>query len=145
MNPEEMAQELKSCVEKIHNNLFGSISPVETYISVESLVGSTKQLNQRINQILDLYAQIETDEQKLIVKPALKYCQALLEEMSLLLRYEENQLTTNNERVQELEHLLLTWEEQMDTTFRFLAEREMRVFRDEEFKKRLSEHLSRLL
>lgn len=82
---------------------------------------------------------------KLAFKPTLKYAQDVLDHMTGLLRGDQEQLARDDDRVRALHQLLHLYRELVAIKYRFLAERELRVFHDADFKKRLAESLERKL
>ncbi|GAB4326410.1 MAG: hypothetical protein Kow0069_32870 [Promethearchaeota archaeon] len=113
-------------------------APVEK----DALKGLAASLTRTLRSALDEYASVPADR-KMEFKPALKHAQAVLDALSRALRFDEDALAPDDPRLAPLRYLLEERDVLVRTQFRFLAERELRVFGDEKFRGRLADLLER--
>ncbi|OLS14367.1 MAG: hypothetical protein RBG13Loki_2016 [Promethearchaeota archaeon CR_4] len=84
-------------------------------------------------------------ENKVQAKATLKYCQDILEYVSFFARFEEVLADPKHETIGNFRKMLANRRELIATKYRFLAERELIMFNDEDFRKRLSDSLERMM
>ncbi len=101
------------------------------------------EFNAEFKLLLADYAQL-TDN-KVREKSILKYCQDVLEFVSFFARFEEILSDPKHESRVNFQKLLKMREELIATRYRFIAERELLMFNDADFRKRLSDSLERMM
>jgi len=112
-------------------------------VEVASFFQIAGEFNAEFKVLLADYAQLTGN--KVHEKAILKYCQDVLEYVSYLARFEEILAEPQHEVILNFQKLLNFHQELIDTKYRFLAERELLMFNDEDFRKRLNDDLERML
>jgi hypothetical protein len=101
------------------------------------------EFNAEFKLLLADYAKLT--ENKVHEKATLKYCQDILEFVSFFARFEEILSDPKHETLISFLKLLNLRQELIATKYRFLAERELMMFNDADFRKRLSDSLERMM
>ncbi len=101
------------------------------------------EFNAEFKLLLADYAKLT--ENKVHEKATLKYCQDILEFVSFFARFEEILSDPKHETLVSFLKLLNLRQELIATKYRFLAERELMMFNDADFRKRLSDSLERMM
>ncbi len=101
------------------------------------------EFNAEFKLLLGDYAQLK--ENKVHQKAILKYCQDIMEYVSFFARFEEILADPKHESLMNFQKLLSLRQKLIATKYRFLAERELLMFNDADFRKRLSDSLERMM
>jgi hypothetical protein len=101
------------------------------------------EFNAEFKLLLTDYAQLTSN--KVQAKAILKYCQDILEYVSFFARFEEILADLKHETIINFQTFLANRRELISTKYHFLAERELMMFNDTDFRKRLSDSLERMM
>jgi len=101
--------------------------------------------NRAFNNLLDQYAGLAENHLKLPAKAVLKLCQDIMEYVSYFARFEDVLADPEHEVTAGFLKIIEEREDLVATKYRFLAERELNMFNDEDFRQRLSESLERMM
>lgn len=99
------------------------------------------EFNAEFKLLLTDYAQL--DGNKVHKKAVLKYCQDVLEFVSFFARFEEILADPKHESLMNFQILLKLRQELIATKYHFMAQRELIMFNDANFRKRLNDSLER--
>ena len=101
------------------------------------------EFNAEFKLLLADYTQLTGD--KVQAKAILKYCQDILEYVSFFARFEEVLADLKHETIINFQTFLANRRELISTKYHFLAERELMMFNDTDFRKRLGDSLERMM
>ncbi len=101
------------------------------------------EFNAEFKLVLADYAKLTGNKAR--EKAILKYCQDVLEYVAFFARFEEILSDPKHETLMNFQKLLALRQELIATKYRFLAERELLLFNDANFRKRLSDSLERMM
>jgi molybdopterin converting factor small subunit len=103
------------------------------------------EFNTQFNGLLALYADLIDDEEKVPAKAVLKFCQDIMEYVSYFARFEEILANPEHEVTAGFLKIIEEREELVATKYRILAERELAMFHNADFRQRLSDNLERMM